>query len=310
MIDIEKNDLPTTMARGLLLLLEAMALHAIEYDYEECSAYQRRIREIRDKLENTTDNRDVLVLVGEAIRLLQSHSHLLEAFNRAQASEKQSIIHLMTESLLKVSGRSESTAQELRSIEYELGKASRIGDIHALRTKLSKCLGVLYEESKSSQGRVQGGEKELGPYDQVTGLPGLAHAKARVAELAAAKTISYVVVLVLRNLNVLNRRLGFLAGDRALKLFGQQIARRLSGTDMLFRWRGPCFIVAFSRTGGAESVRVEASKLGSISIEQTVEEDRSFFKISAAWTVLPITNVVDVTELLMKIDVFVTEQAP
>jgi GGDEF domain-containing protein len=305
------------MRRGLLLVLEALAQHAIEYNYDECCTFQRQIRETRDKFEDTTDGQTAVALTTEAIDLIRDQNQEVEKFIRALAAEKQAIIHLMSESLLKVCARSEATAQNLRALEKELAKAFQLEEIRSLKAKMAGALDAICVEAQAQEEQL----RELQPavtvlsqkgasIDAVTGLPGMTEAEAAFRDVSKAGSPAYVVALTVRNLDVVNRRVSFAAGNRLLMLFSQEISQRLSVKDRLFRWRGPCFVALLPRDTGLASVRQEAAKFGSISKERTIEDNHSsiFFKMSTAWRLFQIPRASELSELSNQIDAFLLGQ--
>ena len=313
----ETEDITSWLVRVVVLLLEATALHAIEHDPDECAAFRQEIRETIEKFERTTDSRDTLILAGAAVKSLQTYNRSVERFIASLSSEKQAVISLMSESLLKAAHAGEPAAQNLRRIERELAAASRLPDIRALKGRLGDCLDTICQEvarreeqASDSKASESDPAKMLGPHDQVTGLPAWQHAQARIRDLSGKGTPCYVLVLFLRNLDIVNRRVGFAAGDQILTLFGQRVAQFLSGTDQLFRWRGPCFVAVLERSESHDHVMAEAAKISSFSMEKEIQsQGRSlFFKTSMAWTLIQIHDGLQASEISRKIDAFAAEQ--
>jgi GGDEF domain-containing protein len=316
---LERNDLGTGMASSLLLLVEALASHAIHYDADYCTSYQRRMRDSCEKLKNAADGKAAVALAAQTIELVQNQTQAVEQFISGLTSEKQAIIHLITESLIKVCTRSESTAQNLRALEKELASASQVEEIRSLKDKMASVLDSICREAKGQEEQL----KELGPVvaelrknkaapDQVTGLPGTSDAEEMFRAASQAGRPAYVVALTIRNLDVLNRRISFSAGNKLLVTFGREIAQRLSANDRLFRWRGPCFVAVLRRDAGLMSVRQEAAKFNSISQERTIEDNHSslFFKMAIAWRVFSMPPVADLHRLSDQIDAFLLGDAP
>jgi GGDEF domain-containing protein len=315
----DKKDLGEAMATSLLLLVEALACHAINYDYDDCTAYQREMRENGEKFEKAVDARVAAAVATETINLIQEQTRAVERLISGLATEKQAIIHMMTESLVRICDRSESAAQNLRALEKELAKASQVEELRTLKTKLAVALEGICQEAEKQERQVQEiqpdlkalGEKTLA-LDSVTGLPGMSEAEDMFKALARAGGSAYVVALTIRNLDVVNRRISFSAGNKLLLLFSQEIAQRLSGNDRLFRWRGPCFVAVLPRETGLSSVRQEAAKFGSISQERTIEDEHSslFFKMSTSWRLFSIPRVSELAKFSAQIDAFLLGEAP
>jgi len=313
------DDLTSGVTKGLLRLIEVLAHHAVDHGYDQCSAFQRQIREAGEKIEKATDGLAAVAFSTEAIDLVRTQNQQVDCFIRALTSEKQAVIHLFSESLIKVCTRSKATAQNLRLIEKELAKASEIGALRELKPKLVQALDAICLEAQVQERQLEELQPMLRelplrvlPLDEVTGLPGMAAAEATIREFAKAGTTAYVVALMVTNLDVVNRKLNFAAGNKLLLLFSQEIAQRLTANDRLFRWRGPNFIAVLQRENSISSVKQEAAKFGSISQEKIIEDDRSsiFFKVSTAWRLFAIPKTGQLRGLSEEIDAFLFGEAP
>jgi GGDEF domain-containing protein len=312
-LDKENDDLTSYLLRIVILLLEATSLHAVEHDSEEYDEFRRQIRATIEKFEQTTQSRDTLIIAGEAVKSLQIYNKSVEKFIRNLSAEKQSIISAMTEYFLKLAGATDLAAQNLRQVEKELGQACQLHDVRLLKSKMQDCLDAICQEAAHEEERAREFKtpvidfvNSLGAHDQVTGLPGLLHAEARIKALAHANRPAYILALFLRNLEIVNRRVGFAAGDRILALAGQRVGRSLSGGDQLFRWRGPCFVVVMERSEARSEVVAEAGKIAAVALEEEIQSNgRSlFFKASMAWTLIGIRDTPQVSEITRKIDDF------
>jgi GGDEF domain-containing protein len=301
----------------VILLLEASALHAVEHDPDEHAEFRRQMRETIEKFERTTDERDTLIIAGEAVKSLQIYNKSVERFICSISGEKQGIIGAMTESLLKLAHTSELAGHRLRMIEKELGTACQLHDVRLLKSKLQDCLAIICQEAARHEQQARESKlaetnpaNTLGLSDQLTGLPVLKHAEARIKEIIDAGKAGYALVLCVKNLETVNRRVGFAAGDQILTLIPKSVARCLSGGDRLFRWRGPCFVAVMERSESHDRVLAEAALIGSISLEKEIEgQGRSMiFKASMAWTLIRLNDAPLAGEISRKIDAFAAEQ--
>ncbi len=313
----EKEDTTSWLIRIVILLLDATALHAVDHDPDELIEFRRQIAETSEKFEQTTVSRDTLIIAGEAVRSLQIYNQSVEKFIRNQSAEKQAIIYSLTEALAKLAHTSELSGQNLRSIEKELAKAAKLQDLRQLKAKMQDCLDTIgreaarEEEERARDLKTPGNNSviALGPYDQLTGLPTWQHAEARINEMLDARRPGYVLVLIIKNLDIVNRRVGFAVGDEILTLISQSVEKCLSGADQLFRWRGPCFIAVMERSTSHAQVLAEAAKIGSINLEKEVEaQGRSmFFKAALAWTLIRFQDTSQAREISKQIDAFAAE---
>jgi diguanylate cyclase (GGDEF)-like protein len=316
-LDQEKEDVTSWLVRIVILLLEASALHAVEHDADEHAEFRRQIHETIEKFEQTTESRETLIIAGEAVKALQIYNKSVERFIRNLSAEKQAVIGAMTESFLKLAHTSELSAQSLRALEKKLASAGQLRDVRLLRSKLEDCLGDICQEAARQEERARelkaaenNSAAALAPHDPVTGLPGLQHAEAHIKEIIDAGRPGYVLVLCVKNLDNVNRRVGFAAGDQILTLIGKTVARSLGSQDRLFRWRGPCFATVMERSESHDRVLKEAARIGSITLEKEVDgQGRTLFlKASLAWTLIRLQDVSETNEISKQIDAFVAEQ--
>ncbi len=317
LLALENDDLVSTLIRVVLLLLESTALHAVDFDTAERQAFQYSIRDIRERLEASSEKTEVLILAGEASKSLQTYGRVVEKFIKTISSEKQSVINMVTESLIKVCAKSEAAGRNLREIAKEMEKTIHLDDTRALKLKMSECLGQICREAAQQEEMARDLRPHIGglnagyhTLDQLTGLAGPQDAKAAIQELAATGQMAYVVPLFLKNLDVVNRRFGFASGDEVLKLYSQYLERQFATKDNLYRWRGPCFLAVLPRSGRVETVQAEVMRLTSVPFEKEIESaGRSMlFRISTALTVIPLAGAADMAEIWDKIDAFAAEQ--
>jgi GGDEF domain-containing protein len=314
----EKEDITSWLARIVILLLEGIALHAVEHETEEHGEFRRQMRETIEAFELTTGGRDTLIIGGGALGALQLYNRSVERFIRNVGAERQAIIGLMTESVLKLANTSELAGQNLRGLETEIAKAHQLQDLRLLKSKIQDCLESICQEAARQEERArelaaQGANLADGlfPNDQATGLPGWQHAEAYIKEIMDAARPSFVLVLFLKNLDSVNRRVGFAAGDQVLAQVGRRVGGLLANGDKLFRWRGPCFVAVLERSGPTDQVLAEAAKIGGVSLEKEIESQgrSSFFKASLTWKLTRLRDATEADEIIRKIDAFSAEQS-
>lgn len=298
-------------------LLEAYALHSVEFDADEHRAFRSSIRDLADRFQRATDHRDFLILAGETNKTIQSYNQIVERFIRELSREKQLAVELLAQSLLRVCHSSGKAGESLRRIEKELGMASQLSNMRELRTKLAECVGTLCLEAEVQEAqyqelkeRVSESSKVLEARDQVTGLSSSKTAESRIAELGTGGRQGYAVVFYLKNVEVVNRRFGFEAGDKVLRRFAAYLGTNLQGKDQLFRWRGPCFALLSDRVTSFKELEVTAYKMGVRGPEVEVEgEGKSMLiRLTAATTVFLIPKGDAAFGLAAKIDQFAAEQ--
>lgn len=308
------------------LILEAVACHAVESDAGERQVFQTCLREIAQKMEETSDA-GMLVLTGEAIKSIETYNRGVQQSLGSQVRELQSIVSLFTRSMLQISKGSAASSTTLRQIERQIEKSSQAADLRTIKAQLQQSLEVLCEEAVQQERRTEQVTEQLrdamsrpeaaavmseavANLDMVTGLPNPSAAERAIREVCAAKTNTYAVLLCVERVEVINSRFGFSVGDRILMIFGQHLAQRMSQTDRLFRWRGPGFLALLERTGPEMAIRAEVARIVSTRMEQEIElGGRSvLLPIGSSWMLANMANLT-VEQITQKLDKFSAVQA-
>jgi GGDEF domain-containing protein len=319
-----KKLLDTTSDEGALtlqaiaLFLNTTAQRAVDYDSVKQATYQRGMREICERIERTAESASILLLADEAAKLTDEYNRGLEDHLRSLSSEKQSALGLMIEGFIKICADSEAAAQNLRFIERELGKASRLQDIRSLKSQMAGCLEALSLESARQEKGAEGLQKQIGIhnpggaiYDPATGLPGALPAESYIRGCASSAQRIYVLLVVLKSVDVINRRYGYSAGDTLISRYAAAIAERLPKESRLFRWHGPSFVAVLPMPESANAANAEAARFTAAPSEYLIEQDdRSILlKTTATWMTLPILRSSDAIDFSRTLDAFVTDHA-
>jgi GGDEF domain-containing protein len=317
LLDTSSDESSLTL-RAIVLFLNATALRAVDYDAAKQATYQRGMQDICARIEHTGDAASLLLLADEAAKLTDEYNRGLEEHLQSLGAEKQSALSLMIEGFIKICADSEAAAQNLRFIEQELGKASRLQDIRALKSQMAGCLEALSRETARQEKGAEGMQRQIGLhnpggviYDPVTGLAGALPAESYIRGCTSSGQQIYVLLLVLKGLDVVNRRYGYSAGDRLISRYSAALAERLPEKGRLFRWHGPSFVAVMLKPESDSAVNAEAARMAAAPSEYMIEQDdRSIFlKATATWMVVPILRSSDAIDFSGKLDAFVTDHA-
>jgi GGDEF domain-containing protein len=304
--------------RVIQQLLEGYALHSVEFDSIEHMAFRSSIREIASRFSQHPDYKDLLILAGEANKTIQAYNELAEKFIREVSAEKQLAVKLLAQSLLRVCHSSEKSAETLRRIETELASAIQVQDMRELRAQMTACLASICLEAEIQDAqhrdlkeRISESPGVLDLFDQVTGLRTINAANSRIQELSAPGNQAYVMAFFLKNVELVNRRFGFVAGDDVLRGYAAYLGKHLQGADQLFRWRGPCFVLLTERFASPATVRSEADRMGLRGPEHQVESEGKsmLLRLIAATATFPIPKGRSCSELSAKVDQFAVAQS-
>jgi len=137
--------------------------------------------------------------------------------------------------------------------------------------------------------------------DPTTGFQIRIHAEEVISQACQDQCTVFAVVMVINQIQNVNRSLGRDVGDAMLQRFAAFMREHLPAVDQLFRWSGPT-VVAILRRRSMLAVRAAVEPL--LVQRLTVKADLSDVQvpISTRWTVLPVTQPSDA--LFQKIDCF------
>ena len=315
-MDNPERDLTAALRRVVSIVLEGVALNAFPYNQNAFSTFQDSIDRLRRGFDGATSDDAALMLAGQTIRCLEEYGNAAERFTTAQTEQMKKSFDLLTEALVKVSHSSVESVGNLRTIRTELENVSRMDDISAINRKLQICLvGICQEVERQSQiksdvhtdlEKVAQIENVAGEIDAVTGLAGMQSARQAIRSALQSGVISHVYVFGVERMEAINIRFGFGVGDQILLLFAQQLAQRLPPGDVLFRWRGPCFVAVSQRDGPESTLASDAAKIAGSRLEHTVTvgQREIVLPIVGSWTMLKMSPQSRLEDVLHRVDEF------
>lgn len=303
-LETQKNDAASALMRAALLLLEAIALHAVRIEASESAAFSASIRLMRRQIEEASDGDRVLVLCGEAIHALESYNRDVENGIRIRTTEFQEMIRMLARTIVEVSAAGASATSNLQQIEKQFQDASRLSDLHLIKVQLGEALKALATEtarqreqadriSRALKDRLESASLVGGnDIDPVTGLPGVTAAEEALEALFRSPSPGYAALFRVARIELINSRFGFGAGDRVLVILSQHIAQQLSPADRLFRWRGPTLLALLQRSAKLQDIRLEVNRIASARLEHVIEiRNRSvLLPISSTSLTLPLAE--------------------
>ena len=178
--------------RVISLLLEALSIHAVDYRPDQKAQFQNAVRELAGKLEDAKSEAQALVYAGEVIDVLRRYNRDVETVVAAKARELQSMVAMLTDTVVQLCGTTAVSVHNLVELERDLKNADEIEDIHQLKVRLSTHLSTMRREMEGQQRRFeqlktiaqaqsqpaqQAGVTESDP---ATGLPGPEAAEAAI----------------------------------------------------------------------------------------------------------------------------------
>jgi GGDEF domain-containing protein len=322
LLDRNEAESAPSFLRACSLLMEAIAIHAVQSDPLVYAGFRDAVRGYRRSTENPESADQVLVSTGQVIQAMESYNREIETFARVQAAEFQEMVRMLSRTLLDITRESAHAGENLSKIEKDLDAIAGLDDLRSIKSKLRDSLQSIAKESsrqrdsarKVSEGlhaRLRSVPSETGVVDSVTGLGSAAEAERIIAEALGTESSVYVAVLCMERLNAINLSFGYAVGDRLMLQFAQDVAQRLSAADTLFRWRGPTLVAVMDRPVKIHDVRIEVSRFVGQRREQVVriQERTVLLPVAARTTVISLKETTSLEEVIDRLSAFVASAA-
>jgi GGDEF domain-containing protein len=292
--------------RVVRLLLQGIALHAVEGDRDDRDKFRADMENMSAGLERDPSPAALLMTTGSALKALEDYNQRTSRFVRLQGAELQNMIAMLTRTVSALGAGSERSLINLKEIEVQIEKASVIEDVRMLKVRMEQCLQSIREESQrqkeDSRSTLEGISEEISKSrerllaaaisatDPVTGLPTRVDAEIAFEKAAHRPGPAYAAVFVVDRISVINARFGYAVGDKILQIYLEELRGRLSAGDPIFRWNGPALVVILERPDPIERVREQLGFLVPAKLDRTIQlPNRSaLLPISATWTVFPV----------------------
>jgi GGDEF domain-containing protein len=294
---------------------------AVVAGVQEHQSFQSEIDGLR-KRASLNGEREVLVsAIGAASQTLEKYNQGITRFLGEQGRELQSIVAMMTETIVKIGGVTSRSSQRLSEIGARIESAGSAKDLAAIKANLAECLAHFREETlrqKAEAGKLidtlqreiemsreRAAGLDLRDLDPATELP-RQEACLKAMQSAADGRSAYAAIIVVNRLQAINARFGHRTGDRILFSFGKFIAARLGPGDTLFRWNGPAVVALLETSESREEVRRRITRILNARIEETFESEARSVLITPAWSVFPLITAISAVEA--QIHAFVASQ--
>lgn len=127
-------DLASLHLRLSTLLMEGIAVQAVNLEQPDCGAFQTSVRLVRTELEAPNSTTDPLAAAGGVLKLLETYNRDLERIAKLRVLELSNIAALLMKSLIERT--TDASQGDLRKIEKQLQKARKVEDILAAKQSL------------------------------------------------------------------------------------------------------------------------------------------------------------------------------
>lgn len=302
--------------RIVLILLRGIALNLSCCTAAEYSTFQADIDAIRKGFEDAAGEEAKLLVAFQAIRRFEQYNAFAEQIISGQRQQMHNTIELLTDALVTVSHGHLESARSLRAIETELEQVSGTTERASLERKLKGAVAAICAEAerqRQSERKINSSlieARKMGSWDggsakgdALTGLQTAESALTAVRGILESGHAAHVYIFAAERLDAVNLRFGFAAGDQVLVLFTEQLRKRLTTGDRLFRWRGPSFVLVTEKPGARSFYALEASRICSMKLEHTITtgSKESVIPVTGSWSIVhipPTTNMDEVVRML------------
>jgi GGDEF domain-containing protein len=320
---LNRNEEEVVLRKVVDLLLEKISTSAVAANESESTVFREDIGRIRDQIGPEALPSALLLAAGSATQALEGYNKGITRLIRKQGEQLQSIIAMMTDTVVKVGGQHLRSVQRLQDIGDGLERAGVIRDFETLKVHLGECLNSFRVETlrqkEESDNLIQHLRQEVercspaalmdGNTDLASGLGNTAAGIKAMQEPVPIGKRRYVVTMVVGRIQSINARFGQQAGDRILSAFGTFVWQQLGQADRLFRWNGPAFMALLERTEPLDQVRTQIKRMLEKPLQENFEVgDRSvLIPISAAWSAFQHITTVATAE--KQIQTFIASQS-
>ena len=308
------------------LLLNGIALHAVQGDTEDLFRFQDDVRTIARTIGTDSSREDLLVSTNRALRALEEYSRHTQKFMRAQSIELQGMLSMLTQTVSSLSASGRENIEQLQSIEKKIEKASVIEDIRSLRIQLAECLGTLRTETLRQREEASrtifdldagvsnvkarlGGAQIVVP-DPDTGLSTRSEAEKAIAFSSQADGTYYAAFFVLENLHSVHSRFGNKIQIEVLRIFAEHLSNAFGGTEHLYRWSAASLVAVLERNVPFVKFQAEVRHVASVKLQKTlkINSREVLLPVGCRWFALPVTKNDDSDVLFSKMDAFLAAQ--
>jgi len=299
------------------LLIEGIEQHSVEGAPGELAHLRESAQRMLAALGSEAPLAELMDLAANAMDALKQHNLHVVEYLRSKDIELQAKVRLLTDCITSVSSSSSENMRRLQQIKSQLLSTLDVKQIYSVRERLSQCLNSVLVEAERQRSEVDraaaqvnrpsqrlnlpGDAGELPSADAATGLPARAQAEDAIAQCCQDEAAAFVAIMVINQVETLNRSLGGQSGDVILQRFAAFVRQQLPSIDQVFRWSGPT-VVALLRRRSALEVRSVIGPLLLQRLTVRIVNPDVQVPVSARWTVLPL--MASPTLLFHKMDVF------
>lgn len=271
----------------LRALIEYMVIHAVEADVPSRSDFQQEVKAIGESIQGESSRDDLEAAINKVLRAVERYNSSVSNAFEVQSAELRGLLKSLTETVVFLTGGTETSVKQLDLIGSKLAHAVSLKDAVQMRTMIQESLSLVLVETQRVQNETRSKAEELKSEvgrlsellksakltaldDPITGLPGRAAAEQAIeAGISTGKQFAISLFIIDRLVSI-NGRFGRLVGDQVLVNAALTLAQRLHGAT-LYRWSGPAFLAIFDPSVNVTAAESQARRAASFRVEKDIE---------------------------------------
>jgi len=304
------------------MLLEGIAIHALEVDRDARQGFRQQIAEIREDLDSEASAKSVLEGAGAAVKAIGDYAQHTGRMVRNQNAETQGLVALLARTASEIGCIGARSVSRLQKVGDNLERLAALVGVSTLKARVRECLNEIGKEAKQQEAeserivlalrressRKQEAGRGVTVPDPLAGEPGDVVAQEQLLSALHTNNQRQVAVFVLASARHINQHFGRVAGDEVVRALKHYLSGRLGSNDRMFRWSGSAIVGSLVGAESAQETHARLDRLVEKSIERTVEVFGKPVSIplSIAWSIFPLSQ--PLADLNRKINDFVATQ--
>ncbi|MCL5745066.1 MAG: hypothetical protein M1541_14265, partial [Acidobacteria bacterium] len=143
---IAEDGICSALAQLSSALLSGIGEQMMRERHSALSVFGLETQKLRERLEASNSMEEIRSISTQSGSLLEEFRRARDQMEQHEAAEVQKMVTMLNQTVAVLSSGSERSLLRLRQIEGDLRQASALGDIVALKARLSDCLQYVREQ--------------------------------------------------------------------------------------------------------------------------------------------------------------------
>jgi hypothetical protein len=304
------------------LLLNGCASHIVRGRESDCYSLRQTLRGLARQMEESQSATSLLSMSNDAVEALESYGQRTNKYLRDENEQMHAMVTMLADTVGELAGQTDASVARLHAIEEDLGLASGLEDIRAVRSNLENCLRALREagaQQRRSSGTIaqrlrdniamvqQGAPPD--PKDQPSEIDLFEACWGGSTSMQSATT-QYVAAFKLQRAEQIASRFGESATQQMLSALGTQLKNALGPADRLLPWKGTSIVMLIQTMSSMAEVRAQLAKavikVGMQSID--VGGKSALLAVRVDWALFPPSDMPSLDAAITVVDAFLSNR--